>query len=432
MDSQTLFPENTEERIVWYGLVSVYPLYFLGALYISGPVIGWLLACLVVTKKWQAWKDLQSELPIPWQTWVWIIGMLGMLVSLVVGHLDYNLTAGKLIKSSIGWAKGWALLAIFILAGTLDIRPQLLYRACMKVCKHTLILLPLFIGAWVLRLPETLYVSPLKAIGGPGPEFFALSLYEIDPQSGWPRWRLFTPWAPALAFVANIFFIFALSENNTRWKSIGISASIIMVLMSQSRLGAVSMIIIFSLWFFTRMRITSMLFSIGVTSYISAFIGPQLLDAAQQSVDAIKDARAASTRVRAILARIAIERWRNEAPIFGHGIVERGPHLVEFMPIGSHHTWYGLLFVKGAIGVIALLVPLTVSLLSLLLNLRKDPVCISAFCCLSLLSLFTLGENLEILAYLLWPALLIIGIAHTRTAKSSQHSASPLNTLEHP
>ena len=34
----------------------------------------------------------------------------------------------------------------------------------------------------------------------------------------------------------------------------------------------------------------------------------------------------------------------------GTRIVERGPHLVEFMPIGSHHTWYSLLFVKGSSG----------------------------------------------------------------------------------
>ena len=29
---------------------------------------------------------------------------------------------------------------------------------------------------------------------------------------------------------------------------------------------------------------------------------------------------------------------------FGHGTVAPGPHLVEYMPIGSHHTWFGLLF----------------------------------------------------------------------------------------
>jgi hypothetical protein len=48
-----------------------------------------------------------------------------------------------------------------------------------------------------------------------------------------------------------------------------------------------------------------------------------------------------------LLGEIAQQRWRHEAFWFGHGMVERGPHLVEYMPIGSHHSWYGLLLSKG-------------------------------------------------------------------------------------
>ena len=44
--------------------------------------------------------------------------------------------------------------------------------------------------------------------------------------------------------------------------------------------------------------------------------------------------------------------------IWGHGTVERGPHIVEYMPIGSHHTWNGLLFVKGMVGYAGLAVPM--------------------------------------------------------------------------
>ncbi len=253
MDAQTIAPENTEERLVWYGLIWTYPLYFLGALYISGPVIGWLLF-LLVAKRWLWPTANHPNLAIPWPLWLWLLGMLVMLVALLVGHLDYRLGTVQLVKSSIGWAKGWALLALFILAGTLSIRPQLLYRAAMKVCQHTLLLSPLFIFAWLLRLPETPYVSPLKFIGGPGPEFFAVSLYEIDPGSGLPRWRLFTPWAPALGFVANIFFLFALGEQNKRWRAIGLTATILMILMSQSRLAAVSVTILLCLFTFLKIR----------------------------------------------------------------------------------------------------------------------------------------------------------------------------------
>jgi hypothetical protein len=38
---------------------------------------------------------------------------LVMEVALIMGHLNWELGTGKLIKSSVGWAKGWALIAIF-------------------------------------------------------------------------------------------------------------------------------------------------------------------------------------------------------------------------------------------------------------------------------------------------------------------------------
>ncbi len=418
MVTQTLTPANAEERLVWWTLTATYPLYFTGALYLSGPVLAWLLFALVVKRHIQS--PSRRALPLP--IWLWVIGMLVMEVALVVGHLEWQLGTGKLIKSSIGWAKGWALLALFILAGSLSIRPQIVYRAAMVVCRHTLILLPFFVLAWLVGLPSTPYVSPLKIIGGPGPEFFAVSLYEIDPGSGLPRWRLFTPWAPALGFVANIFFLFALQEKERYWRWIGISASIAMILMSQSRLGAVSLIFLALLPIGVRMLRGNWFTLMGAAgSTLVALIGVQMIELAEEFWASFKGARADSTRVRATLARIALQRWQSEAPVWGHGIVERGPHLVEYMPIGSHHSWYGLLFVKGAVGFLALALPLAVSLLTLLCRANRAPLIQTGLGAASLLMLYTFGENLEILAYLIWPALLIIGMAHCCNPESQRN-----------
>lgn len=415
MVSQTLSPKNTEERIVWRAITATYPLYFIGALYISGPVIGWLLFGLMLSRSLMP-NSPNKRIPAP--TLIWMLGMAVMLLALIIGHLNYGLGAGQTIKSSIGWAKGWGLLALFILIGSMNIRPELIYRAAMKVCLHTLYLFPVFVLAWLLRLPEILYVSPLSVVGGPGPEFFALSLYELDPQTGNPRWRLFTPWAPALGFVANIFFVFALAEKDKKWQRIGFCGSILMVLVSQSRLAALSILAIICLWFALQyLKATTLLFLLSAAGFVIAFFGTQMLAFNESFWDAFYAARADSSRVRKALARIAIDRWQYEAPVWGHGIVERGPHLVEYMPIGSHHTWYGLLFVKGLVGLMALAIPMFISLLALLLNINKALIVRSAFCCLILLLFYTLGENLEILAYLIWPALVIIGSAHTLCAQ---------------
>ncbi len=415
MDTQTLLPQNTEERVVWHTLRATYLFYLLGALYVVAPVIAWSLLLLLLHRLWQG-RPLHPGLPqgqLPVAIWLWIIGMLVMLLALIVGHLDFQLGPGKTIKSSIGWAKGWALLAIFPLLGCLNIRPEIIYRASMYVCLHTLLLLPVFVLAWLAGLPQTPYISPLQVIGGPGPEFFALSLYEIDPGSGSPRWRLFTPWAPALGFIANIFFIFALQERARRWRWIGIAGSILMILMSGSRLALVSLLLV---WFgsllLSRLRHPATPFLTGAGTVLLGMIAVPVLDALDRFWQAFRSARADSSRVREALGRIAVDRWSSDAPVWGHGIVERGPHLVEFMPIGSHHSWYGLLFVKGFVGALALAVPLFYSIAQLAWWSGQLPVARVALAMTLLLLLYTFGENLEILAYLIWPALIVIGAAH--------------------
>jgi hypothetical protein len=381
-------------------------------------VLGWSLLLILLLRLWRGELAIDA---IPTALWLWLGGMGVMLIALIVGHLDFELGLAKLIKSSIGWAKGWALLAIFPLLGALRIRPEILYRASAHVCLHTLLLLPLFIGAWKLGLPQTLYVSPLKLIGGPGPEFFAVSLYEIDPGSGMPRWRLFTPWAPALGFVANIFFIFALQERDRRWRRIGISGSLAMVLMSASRLALLSLLLVWlATWFIGRLRHRGSPFVIAAGLVPGGMAAASLLELFDRFWQGFRSARADSTRVREALGRIALERWQNEAPWWGHGIVERGPHLVEFMPIGSHHSWYGLLFVKGAVGLLALAIPLFFSLAQLAWWSAREPLARVGLAMTLLLFLYTFGENLEILAYLIWPALLVMGLAHCRIAAVSR------------
>lgn len=413
MDTQTLSPQNIDEKIVWVAITGTYAFYAMGALYIVAPAIGWILLLRLL---WNKWHAQVTDRAIPFPIKIWVAGMLVMLLSLVIGHLVNDLGTPKLIKSSIGWAKGWALLAIFPLISLLDIRPQLIIRACMVVCLHTLWLLPVFIGAWLLNLPQTLYVSPLKVIGGPGPEFFALSLYEIDPGRGIPRWRMFTPWAPALGMVANIFFLLAMNEKDRRWRRYGIVGSIAMILMSQSRLAIVSLALV---WFMSQI-LTRLhrpgTYLIGAPMLVAAgLVGEWVLQTMESFWEGFRAARADSTRVRETLARIAVNRWQTESPLWGHGIVERGPHLVEYMPIGSHHSWYGLLFVKGMVGLLALAIPMLVSFIDLLIRAANDATAKIGLGIILLLFLYTFGENLEILAYLFWPALIFIGIGHQHT-----------------
>lgn len=396
-------------------IAATWLLWLAGGLYLAGPALGWILALMVARAYYLAPILPVEERPasLPGAIWAWLLGMGAMLAILFAGHANFDLGPAQTIKSAVGWAKGWALLALFPLAGyALPIRAEALSRAVCRLGRQTLFLLPLFILAPLLGLPQTLWVSPLKVLGGSGNEYFAAVLYTIEPGVGTARWQFFAPWSPAAGMVAVIHFLLARIEPDARWRYTGYAASILVALLSQSRLALVALAIIVPIaWLAGRSRRPWLWFAGAVAVLVLSWLAPQLRELTDQMISDFSSARADSSRVRAALGRIAVQRWQAEAFWFGHGIVERGPHLVEYMPIGSHHSWYGLLFVKGLAGAIALAVPMAWTVVA---TFRRAVACRIGQLGLAMALtywLYSFGENLEVLTYIAWPALLAIGIA---------------------
>ena len=416
MDQTAHHSRALEDVVVALALASTWGVYLMGGLYVLGPVLGVGLTGILVLRLYLTGSgiNVRQVHSVPAGVWVWIAGMLLMLLALEIGHATQKLGIGQTIKSTIGWAKGWALLALFPLAGAcLNIRLETILRATGWVALGTLLLTPVFLVAPMAGLPEVLFVSPLKAVGGPGPEFFAIQLYSIEPTDGSTRLRYFTPWSPAAGMIGNMYLIFALADRRKFWKWMGIVSALCMILTSKSRLAMAAALFIWPLALaVSESRRPSLWFSAAFGLLLLTPLAQPFLEWIDSTINSVKSMRADSTRVREALGDIAIDRWWTEAPIWGHGVVERGPHYVEFMPIGSHHTWYGLLFVKGIVGVIALAVPLVWSLLEFaILAFAKSRAGQIALAMVALMLFYSIGENLEILAYLMWPGLLIMGIA---------------------
>ena len=372
-----------------------------------------LYAWRAFSAPWQ--PEDRRPAPVPPGVWVWIMGMFGMLLALWVAHAVEQLGTGQTIKSTIGWVKGWALLAAFPLVGAcLAIRPELVVRAMGWFALQTLILIPILVAAALAHLPSKLFVSPLQAVGGPGPEFFSVYLYTIDPSNGALRWQFIAPWAPAAGMIGCLMFVMAVFERDRFFRWVGIATAILICLMTKSRM-ALLFVIMFppALWIASRLTRSSVLLGFSVLSALFGVAANAVIVAVQDAVAAFRGARADSTRVREALGRIATSRWRDEAPLWGHGIVERGPHYVEFMPIGSHHTWFGLLFVKGLVGFISLAVPLLWTFVEMLLLAQISALGRMGLAVTFILFFFSFGENLEILAYLFWPGLVLLGAAFT-------------------
>lgn len=415
-------PQNPIETVVLRTLTLTWPFYAIGALYVVGPVLAWMLGALALVVLYlgpAVRDDMRATGPIPLIVWVWIAGMAMMLVALWVGHMNWDLGLTKTIKSSIGWAKGWALIALFPLIGAvLPIRREVLVRGQCIIGLWTLILAPILLAAPFIGLPERIFTSPFKAVGGPGPEYFSVYFFTWDPASWTPRWQFFAPWSPFAALLGIIMLLFALEERSIKWRSIGVAAGLLMILASKSRMGLVGVVactigprmmpLILRGWAWQ--AVAGLMASMAV-------LGGVVISAATDFVDAFKGARADSTRVRATLQRIASERWQNDAYWFGHGTVHPGAHLVEYMPIGSHHTWYGLLFVKGVVGMVSLLIPFVWQTLLTMVDAARSNRGALPMGIMMTFTLLSFGENIEIQAYLLWPALMLLGI-HAREMES--------------
>jgi len=412
-------PQTPEERLLWHCMVWTYGYYVLGALYVLAPVVGWVMTVRL------ARRDGLARMPLT--VWVWIAGMVGMWVALIVAHGLHNLGLGPMIKGSIGWAKGWALLALFMLIGSQGhIRLEVLARAATWVGVQTLMIVPVLIACWVVHLPGQLYVSPVSLVGGPGPEFFAVELYGLDP-TGAPRWRLFAPWSPGLGMVVCVHILLALNDPDRRLRLLGLAGMVLAIMVSASRLGLLAIPIILGVvWLLTHLSLPLLWLAGAPLALVVGVLADPLMTLRDEAMSRFHGARADSSRVRAALGRIAVHRWSRDGYIWGHGAVEPGPHLVEHMPIGSHHTWFGLLFVKGVVGALALALPMIWTLLALIPGARHSPERRTGLCILVLLFLYTFAENLEILSYLYWPGLVALGIA----MKTPPATAPPATACE--
>lgn len=407
-------PQNLEEKLVWYYLIGTYVFYFLGAQYILMSVIAWSLTLYLGKKLWNQTENtpVEEKVTIPFSVWVWIISMLVMEVALIMAHIDFDLGAGKIITSSINWARTWAYLALLPLIGCLNIRPQLLYRSVCIICLQSLIFIPISYLAFILHLPPNLYTSPLYLIGGNDVSLYNIVLYGFEEETNANRLQLFAPWPPALGMVGCVYFFLACQEPNKKWRWIGIIGSIAMVIVTFSRLAILSIIAVPVItWFLVNFTRPKTQITTGVVSFFASMFAPVLLNFFQTFKEQFSNARPSSSRVRAALGRIALQRW-SEAPIWGHGIVEpRGPKIVAFMPIGTHHTWFGILFEKGLVGLIGLAVPLVWSFIDLVYKAHKNTTAKAGLSVLLVIFLFTFGEKIESLTYLYWPGLVLMGIA---------------------
>lgn len=411
-DHQRLKPCNLEESVVWYGIIGTYVMYFTGLLYIGVPVIAWILFLYTLKKIFLAKRTSgsSSSILVPLGVWIWIVSTLVIGVALVVGYYELGFGLKDIIKAIVNsFARKWIFFLIFPLAGCLSIRPKIIYRAvCILACQ-SLVLLPII---WLLQqagIESPFYVNTIMAkIGGLGEQFYAVVLYTPREQ----RLIMFAPWAPALALVANVHLWIAYSESNKFLRWITIITCVVLTQLTESRLGTLLLVSLPFVRYFAinilKARTQITLAGLSLAAGLFSFQAQNLISDVRTN---FRGQRASSSRVRDLLTSMTAAEIPNR-PIWGHAFLEtEGPRLVAQMPIGSHHTWYGILYMHGIVGFVALFIAMAYTIVELFIKSQYCQIAQTAFMVMLVLLAFSFGENLEALAYLYWPGLILFGIA---------------------
>ena len=152
-------PQNFEESLVWYWIISTYVFYFIGILYPVNFILAWILFFYLCKRLWKQTPhtSIAKRIKVYWIHWVWIVSILVIAIATIVGCINYDVGTNQTLRSLINWFTDWALLALFPLSGCLNIRPQLIYRVVCILCLQSLIFIPLFYLGWILQFPATLY-----------------------------------------------------------------------------------------------------------------------------------------------------------------------------------------------------------------------------------------------------------------------------------
>ena len=413
MNSISIQPQNLPEKLIWYYIIGNYLIYLLGVQYIFAPLLATFLTFYLFKKWWNQTEETTSDekINISLSAWIWIVAALVIEVALIIGHLDFDLGAYTLTRSSLTWYRGWGIFALFILVGHLNIRPKLIYRSICILCLQSLFFLLLASLTIIFKMPNIVYTYPFKFLGGIVESYEVVFFYVID--EGKVRLQLFAPWAPALGMLGNLYFCIILQEIDKKWRYIGMIGAVAMIVSSVSRLALLCLpIVLLSVWLLTNFFRPWLLLTAGFVSTLLGITSPVMIDFMETFKEHFHKARAGSSAVRAALQRMAKEAWWNEARIWGHGALERrGPAYLGYMPIGTHHMWFGILYAHGIVGFLALVGALLWSFLVLLIKAQTDKNAMLGLQLILVMLLFTVAENLDTFAYVYWPALVILGIA---------------------
>lgn len=304
---------------------------------------------------------------------------------------------------------GWMLIGIAIgVGGEAGLATPRITRA---ICVHAGWIL-LFTGfslfaAHGLGWPELIVPSPLGLlVPGDLPVvrfqmrmIFYTSDSLLDSRS--MRLTLFYPWATALALAGATALLVGTADRLRPWRLLAAAAGIVAVLLSYSRSAVLCLtgaLLVLAFLRLSGVGRAAVLLAAGLALNLALLGGFDPVETARSVQEGFTNVRAGSSAARALVYELS---WAHffDRPILGHGWMS--PPVARWlssMPMGSHSSFYGVLYLGGiatfAVLCLAYVGTLAAAVLRLRDRPREGPV---AFVLLLLMGVVAAGESINIL-----------------------------------
>ncbi len=352
---------------------------------------------------------------------VWLLVAGTQAVSVLVNGAGEDRSAGfvvyRLLSSGV---TGWAVLGLALAVGARFrmARPELVRAVCvfggyLVLFGCVALLLHSFTGLreLALRTPPAML---LPATAPVVEHSFTMHIFTTDDLLGrdLPRLVLFYPWPVVLGFAGIAVFFIAQLESNLPLRLLGSAGGLIAVLGSQGRAPILALFILLFvdavLLRFDRRKLP-LLGAAGIL--LLALLLPMGItpaDIASAGYESVNEMRPGSSMARELVNTLSIAGFL-ESPVFGKGWVGGVITTGATMVVGTHSSFYGLLYTGGLVTFLAFLTALATTLIVLARRVGRGPIQRTGLLIMLGLALLSYGEGVYSFALPCVPLLLFVG-----------------------
>ncbi|MCB4825123.1 O-antigen ligase family protein [Roseicella aerolata] len=194
------------------------------------------------------------------------------------------------------------------------------------------------------------------------------------------RLTLFFPWATTLSLASAAALLIALRERDVFWRRTALAGGLLGTVLSQGRSAMVCVaaaLLLFALLRLSPRARFGLVVVVALALNLAVVLGFDPVAVAEDFYRAFTEARSGSSAARYIVYELT---WRRvlDAPWLGHGWFS-GPaaRWLPTMPLGSHSTFYGVLYIGGILTFAVLCLAFATTVLSVAMRLqdrREDAI----------------------------------------------------------